>query len=315
MKFVSGRIVASGSQRSLAWLSRWLWGALILGAGMLAVLIGVGFFLTYRIATADNEIENVTPASYLLANYENLNFADVRGGEHEGWLLLGLKGAPVVILCHGYNSNRSELLSLGTTLQANHFNVYLFNFRGLRSKQHFSDLGIRETSTLLAAISRVTRLPSVNPHRVGLYGTTLGGYATLAASERNPLVKALVVDDVYEQPSQMFDFQVDRLLGGAGSFIRLLSRKEFRLMTFRSAYPGIRSGLPRLAGRPKLFLASEDAPALKRMTQELYQYAPQPKRLLVLPRTQGALVSGPERKEYEDQVLSFFLQNLPLRAD
>ncbi|HVA00563.1 MAG TPA: hypothetical protein VMV34_02810 [Terriglobia bacterium] len=282
---------------------------------MLAVLIGVGLFLTYRITTTHNDIENVTPASYLLANYENLNFTDAHGGEHEGWLLVGLKGAPVVILCHGYNSNRSELLSLGTTLQANHFNVYLFNFGGARSKEYFSNLGIRESSTLMAAITRVTKLPSVNSHRVGLYGTTLGGYATLAAGEQNPIVKALVVDDAYEQPTQMFDFQVDRLLGGAGSLFRLLSRAEFRLFTFGSADPNVRSDLSMLAGRPKLFLASEDAPALKRITQDLYNRAPQPKRLLVLPHAQATLVSGPERKEYENQVLSFFLQNLPLRAD
>jgi pimeloyl-ACP methyl ester carboxylesterase len=282
---------------------------------MLAVLIGVGLFLTYRITATRNDIENVTPASYLLANYENLNFTDAHGGEHDGWLLVGLKGAPVVILCHGYNSNRSELLSLGTTLQANHFNVYLFNFRGPHSKEYFSNLGIGETSTLAAAIARVTNLPSVNSHRVGLYGTTLGGYATLVASEQNPAVKALVVDDAYEQPTQMFDFQVDRLLGGAGSLFRLLSRAEFRLFTFRSTYPAVRSDLSKLVGRPKLFLASEDAPALKGITQDLYNRAPQPKRLLVVPHGQATLVSGSERKEYENQVLSFFLQNLPLRAD
>lgn len=309
------RTAASPSRLSPAWIRRLIGGILILGAGMFAVLIGVGFFLTYRITTAHDNIENVTPASYLLASYENLNFTDARGGEHEGWLLVGLKGAPVVILCHGYNSNRSELLSLGTTLQSNHFNVYLFNFAGLRSKVHFSNLGISEATILEAAITRVTKLASINSHRVGLYGATLGGYATLVASERDPIVKALVVDDAYEQPTQMFDLQVDRLLGGAGSLFRLLSRAEFRLFTFRSAYPKVRSDLSKLGGTPKLFFASEDAPALKRITQDLYSHAPQPKRLLVLPHTQATLVSGPERKEYENQVLTFFLQHLPLRAD
>ena len=287
----------------------------MLVAGMIAVLAGVGLFLTYRIATTNDSIENVTPASYLLASYENLNFTDARGGEHAGWLLVGLKGAPVIILCHGYDSNRSELLSLGTTLQANHFNVYLFNFGGPRSKDGFSDLGIREASILMSAIARVTKAKGVNSHRVGLYGATLGAYAALVAGEENPRVQALVVDNVYERPTQMFDFQVDRLLGGAGPLFHLLSRAEFRLFTFRSLYPDVRAGLSKLAGRPKLFLASENAPALKKIAEGFYQAAPQPKRLLVLPRTQDTLISGPERKEYENQVLSFFLQNLPLRAD
>ena len=306
-----GRTAPPGS----SFFRRLAWGALVLAAGMFAVLVGVGIFLTYRVATKHDTIENVTPASYLLANYENLNFTDARGGEHNGWLLPGLQGAPVIILCPGYNSNRSELLSLGTTLQANHFNVYLFNFDGPRSKDDFSNLGIGEASILTAAIRRVTKVPGVNPHRAGLYGITLGGYAALVAGEDNPVVKALVVDDAYEQPTQMFDYQLDRLLGGSGSLFHLLARSEFRLFTFRSAYPNVRSGLSKLAGTPKLFLASEDAPALVSIAEELYNNAPQPKRLLALPRTQATLVSGPERKGYENQVLSFFLQNLPLRAD
>ncbi|MCL5669937.1 MAG: hypothetical protein M1423_01340 [Acidobacteria bacterium] len=310
-----GGIAFPPPQTSSGLSRRLLWGAVVLGAAMFAVLVGVGLFLTYRIATTHDSIENVTPASYLLASYENLNFADARGGEHAGWLLVGLKGAPVIILCHGYNSNRSELLSLGTTLQANHFNVYLFNFDGPRSKDGFSNLGIREASILMSAIARVTKFRGVNPHRVGVYGTTIGAYAGLVAGEENPMVQALVVDNAYERPTQMFDSQVDRLLGGAGPIFHLLSRAEFRLLTFRSSYPDVRAGLSKLAGRPKLFLASENAPALRKIAEGLYKDAPQPKRLLVLPRTQDTLVSGPERKEYENQVLSFFLQNLPLRAD
>lgn len=310
-----GRSAASRLHPSSARTRRLIRGILILGAGMLGVLIGVGLFLTHRITTTYNNIENVTPASYLLANYENLNFRDAQGGEHKGWLLLGLRGAPVVVLCPGYNSNRSELLSLGTTLQANHFNVYLFNFESSGSKERFSNLGIREAATLKAAITRVTRFPGVNSRRVGLYGDTLGGYAALVVSEQHPIVKALVVDDAYERPAQMFDYQVNRLLGGAGWLFRLLATAEFHLFTLRSKVPNVRAGLSSLEGRPKLFLAAEDAPALKRITQDLYGQAPEPKRLLILARTQETLVSGPERKEYENQVLNFFLQNLALRAD
>lgn len=311
----SGCAAVPRSRHSPVWLSRLAFGGLVMGAGMLAVLIGAGLFLAYRITTTHNGIENVTPASYLLANYENLNFADARGGEHEGWLLVGLKGAPAIILCHGYNSNRSELLSLGTSLQANHFNVYLFNFGGPRSKGRFSALGVRESSTLLAGIRRVTEHPAVNPHRVGLYGATVGGYAALVASQENPSVRALVVDSAYEDPTQMFDYQVDRLVGGAGSLFRFISRVEFRLIGLGAAPPHLWRGFPQRMNCPTLFLASEDAPALKALTQDLYRHAPEPKRLLVLPHAQPTLVSGAERKAYENQVLSFFLQNLPPRVD
>lgn len=295
-------------------MRRCVWGILIAGAGILVVLIGAGVFLNYRITTAHNDVENVTPASYLLSSYTNVNFTDSKGVEHLGWLLIGLRGAPVVILCHGYDSNRSALLSLGTVLQANHYNVYLFNFDGPQEKGYFSNLGVRETSILQAAIAKVRKLRDVNPHYIGLYGESLGAYAALAASERDPEVGALVADSVYSRPVQLFDVQLDRLLGGAGPLLEFLSQAEFRLFTLGSNFPNVRSGLSRLAGKPKLFLASDDTPALESTTRSLYEYAPQPKRLVVLPHAETDLVSGPERKEYEDQVLNFFLHHLPLRS-
>jgi pimeloyl-ACP methyl ester carboxylesterase len=290
-------------------------GGLVVCAGILVVLICAGAFLTYHITTAHDAIEDVTPASYLLSSYENVNFSDSDGGDHQGWLLIGLRGAPVIILCHGYDSNRSALLSLGTALQANHFNVYLFNFEGSQSQSHFSNLGTHEASVLASAIARVGKLQGVNPRHIGLYGDSLGAYAALVASEQDPAVDALAVDDVYGQPTQLFDVQLDHLLGGAGPLFRLLCRAEFHLFTMGTARPDVRSGLSRLAGKPKLFLASDDAAMLEKTTRRLYQDAPQPKRLVVLPHTEANVVTGPERKEYENQILNFFLHNLPLRSD
>jgi uncharacterized protein len=302
--------------RALSRLSRrFVLGLLFVAAGILVVLVGAGAFLTYRITTAQDNVENVTPASYLLSSFENVNFTDADGKEHLGWLLIGLRGAPAIILCHGYDSNRSALLSLGTVLQANHFNVYLFNFQDSHARVSLSNLGAHEASVLAAAVARVRKLQGVDPHHVGLYGTSLGAYAALAEGERDPSVVALALDNVYSRPTQFFDVQVDRSLGGAGWLFRLISRAEFHLLTIGSDFPDVQSRLSSLARKPKLFLASDDAPTLEQATRRLYETAPQPKRLVVLPHTQADVVSGPERKEYEDQVLNFFLQNLPLRSE
>ena len=70
----------------------------ILALVVLVVLVGASGFLTYRVVTTRNTAENITPANYLLSHFEPVNFTDHFGGEHEGWLLLGLKGAPVIVL-------------------------------------------------------------------------------------------------------------------------------------------------------------------------------------------------------------------------
>ena len=307
--------VATPSRFSPVLFLRLLKALAVLALVLFIVLAGVGGFLTYRVVTTKNLVENVTPESAFQSNYENLNFNDLKGGEHEGWLLVGLKGAPVIVLCPGYDSNRSDLLSLGTFLRQNYFNVYLFNFEGRKAKRSFSDLGPGETDVLLAAIGKITAHDGINPNRVGLYGATTGGFAALAAAEQSPLVKALVVDNVYEHPRQAFQAQVTQILGRPSYLFRVLSDAEFRILTYRSKVPPVRQNLAKLQDMPKLFIAGGDTPTLAEATRSLYGLAPEPKRMLVLEYSQSALASGADMKEYENQVLNFFLQNLPLRGD
>jgi pimeloyl-ACP methyl ester carboxylesterase len=299
----------------MGWTFRILRGLLILAVVLVIVLGGTAGFLAYKIVTEHNDAVDVTPASYLLSAYENLNFADPAGGEHEGWLLLGLRGAPVIILCHGYNSNRSELLSLGQVLRENHFNVYVFDFRNTKAKEPSPILGVRQTGDVLAAISTLTRRRGINSRRVGLFGVSTGAYAALIAAARSPLVKTLVVDTIYDTPAQMFDSEINRLLGGSSFIFRLVAEAGYRLLALGTKPPAVREELPKVGDMPKLFISGQDTPTLAAVTRDLYNDAPQPKRLLQLDHSQTALTSGSEKKEYENQVLSFFLQNLPLRAD
>jgi esterase/lipase len=290
-------------------------GILILLAVLILALAGIGACLTYYVISRHDTEEAVTPQSYLLNNYVTLSFTDRQGGEHDGWLLLGLRGAPAIILSHGYDSNRSDLLFLGTILRDNHFNVYLFNFHGPKAREAYTNFGPRETSDLMSAIDTVTRQSSINPNRIGLFGTSLGGYASLAAAQLNPKVKALVVETTYPTPEAMFDTQIDRLLGGSSGIFHIITEAEFHLATSRAGAPPMYDDLPKLMGIPKLFISGRDSPALAEMTEQIYTQAPQPKQLLVLEHSQAGLASEAEKKEYENQVLNFFLQNLSLRAD
>ena len=278
------------------------------------VLVAAGGFFTYRILTQRDDTENVNPTSFLLSNYESLSFKDKFGEEHAGWLLRGLKGAPVVILCHGYDSNRSELLSLGTVLQENHFNVYLFNFAGTQPKSRFSSLGVREALITQTAIENVLKQPGINTRRLGIFGKNAGGYAALVVAERNPLVQAVAVDNAYAAPMQMFNAQIDEVLGSTPLF-RVVMDWEFRLVNIRTESPELSRNLPKLDSIPKLFISGRDTPPLAAIMEEFYDRAGQPKRLLVLEHTRAAFVTGTEKKEYENQVLTFYLQNLQLRAD
>lgn len=302
--------VAAPSRIPIGFLLKLLLAAV--GAVFLSIIV-VGAFFAYRIVSLHNDVENVTPLSFLLNNYENVSFTDHAGGSHEGWLLRGLRGAPVIVLCHGYGSNRSELLSLGTVLQENHFNVFLFNFQGPQARESISSLGARQADDLQAAIEKITQQSDVNLHRVGLYGVTTGGFAALLTAEKNSKVRALVVDSIYEKPEQMFDSQLPD--GGSSPILRAVAETEFHLFNLGSKSPRLVQDLPKLAGIPKLFISGRDTPLLALSTENLYGLVPDPKKLLVLEHAQTVLMSGAEKKEYESQILDFFLDNLPRRAD
>jgi esterase/lipase len=290
-------------------------GVLIFLAIMLLTLGGVSGVITFKILSERNDTERINPDAIFQTSYVNLSFTDRMGREHDGWLLMGLKGAPAIVLCHGYDSNRSDLLVLGNLLQANHFNAYIFNFQGPKVKDKFNDLGTTQLEILQAAVGKVTQQPGVNANRVGLFGVNTGGYAALAVAQQNPLVNALVLDTIYADPRVMFDAQVDQAIGGAGDAFRIFPRTIFKLINYSKTPPAVQDSMQRLKGKPALFIQGRDSGLLAHQTEMLYNSAPDPKRLLVLDQSYPALASGTVKKEYEDQVLSFFLQNLPLRAD
>jgi cephalosporin-C deacetylase-like acetyl esterase len=206
-------------------------------------------------------------------------------------------------------------MSLGSILRDNHFNVYIFNFHGPKSKESRSDLGSRQASDLFTAIKTVTEQPDINPNRVGLFGTSVGGYAALVAAELNPKVKALAVDTTYTTPEQMFNSQIEHLLGGSTGLFHVLTEAEFHLATLGGGSYAMSANLSKLGGVPKLFISGRDNPPLAAMTETLYNEAPQPKQLLVLEHSETGLAVEAEKKEFENQILYFFLNNLSLRAN
>jgi pimeloyl-ACP methyl ester carboxylesterase len=168
---------------------------------------------------------------------------------------------------------------------------------------------------VLDAITFITGQTGVNQHRVGLFGSNTGGFAALAAAQRSQQVKALAVDSVYEAPRQMFEAQVERFLGESSAVFRILADLEFRLVTIGQQAPPVSKELEKLEGIPKLYISGRELPLLARATERIYEQSPQPKRLLVMEHSLSAVATGAEKKEYEHQVLTFFLHSLPLRAD
>ena len=89
-----------------------------------------------------------TPASFdlnvMMGHPVAFSFQTPKGQQRDGWFFPGLRGAPTVVVCHGYLSQRADVLTLVSALQDQQFNVFVFDFSGHGSTPGLSTLGYDE---------------------------------------------------------------------------------------------------------------------------------------------------------------------------
>ncbi len=279
---------------------------------LLALLVASGLFLS-RVLRPLRAVETITTDSFF-GTAETIEFQTPDGRSHSAWFFPGLRGAPVIVLCHGYRSSRAEVMGLATSFQMHRYNVLVFNFAGHGdSPADYTTLGNRESAELLAALEMLKSRRDVNSSQVGLWGYSLGGYAALSAAPDFPGVKVIVVDSAYEHPADLLRRELNRLGADLIPLVSTVTVLEFRLFSvFQASRPSPRQSLERLGGVSKLFIVSEDAGPFGGYTRELAGAAPPPKELAMLPRTDLSTLNEEERRAYENLVVRFFLQNLPV---
>src|SRR5437667_257240 len=122
-------------------------------------------FLVYRIVKRQRTSSEIDMASFP-GRPEVLNFEVPGGlGTREGWFFPGFRGAPTIILCHGYESSRGELLTLESALQDHQYNVFIFDFAAHGANAGISTLGYREVEEVRAAVDLLAARPDLDPTR------------------------------------------------------------------------------------------------------------------------------------------------------
>jgi len=255
------------------------------------------------------------PASFdlsvMMGHPTTFSFTVPGGAQREGWLFPGLRGAPAIVVCHGYQSQRADVLTLVTALQDHQFNVFLFDFAGHGTSPGRTTLGYEETGELRAAVTALAGRDDVDPRHFGLWGVDMGGYASLAVAESDQRIAAFAVDDAYDDPRQMLKIEVKK--SGLNSLPGVLKFTDFGFRMLNYAHrddPPLSLHIGNTLSIPKLFVQSDDRVALSDATLQLFVKAPDPKQTL-RQRISYRDMSDDDRKAYENQVVNFFLQSLP----
>jgi pimeloyl-ACP methyl ester carboxylesterase len=287
--------------------------ALIFFAGL--ATLSIAGFLVYRIVKPQRTSSEINLASFP-GRPEEVQF-EVPGpaGSRTGLFFPGFRGAPTIILCHGYESSKGELLTLVSALQDHQYNVFLFDFVGHGANAGTTSFGYRETPELRAALDAIAKRTDVDPASFGVWGYNLGAYVALREAESDKRVKALILDSVYDEPTQMVKVEVGKT--GLGGFPFMVRAAEFSFdwlnYEHRQDSP-LSARLNNLAGVPKLFLQPADDPELGDSTRQLFTKAPEPKELAALPHANYVGLGEDEKRMYENRVVSFFLLRLPPSA-
>jgi uncharacterized protein len=270
----------------------------------------ISVYLLYRIVHPTATHIDINAADFP-GHPQDFPFDVPSGGQRPGWFFPGLRGAPTIVLCHGYGSSRGELLTLATSLQDRQYNVFLFDFIGVDGKGH-TTLGITEAQELQAALNAVAKRDDVDAQDFGLWGANLGAYAALAVAEHDPRVKAVAVESAYETPDSFLRIQVNK-----SGFSRIPLVERLTVQVFQWETPldrevvKLSTGLGTIAGDSKLFLEANDEPMLALETREMYLKAAEPKQQAELASGNYASMSDDAKRIYENRLLGFFLLNLP----
>jgi len=269
-------------------------------------------FLVYRIVKPQRASTEINMASFP-GRPEVLDFEVPGGiGKREGWFFPGLRGAPTILLCHGYESSRGELLTLETALQDHQYNVFIFDFAAHGTNTGISTLGYREADEVRAAVDLLAARPDLDPTRVGIWGYNLGAYAALREAEYDKRIRALVLDSVYDQPKQLVKVGVEHNgLGGFPFMVRAASL-SFEYLNFAHRNdPPLSRKLPVLAGVPTLYIQALDDPEFAETTRQIFLQAPEPREQAIISHGNYVSFSDDDKRLYENRVVSFFLVRLP----
>jgi pimeloyl-ACP methyl ester carboxylesterase len=278
--------------------------------GFVSVATVAGFLL-YEILKPTHSAASSYDLNVMMGQPVPFSFPIIGQPEREGWFFPGLRGAPTIVVCHGYLSQRSDVLTLVSALQDHQFNVFVFDFLGHGTTPGITTLGYRETAELRSAIQALSTRDDVHPKRFGLWGVNLGGFVALEVAASDPRVAALVVDNAWDDPRDMVQIEVKRSGLTVIPYVNRFSDWGFRLMNYhyRSQQP-ISLHLSNTHGIPKLFIQSDDRPQLAEETLQIFTRSPEPKQI-VRDRLSYSEMTDDDRHAYEDRIVNFFLQNLP----
>jgi dienelactone hydrolase len=260
--------------RKKVWLKR---VALTLGLGFILFAFGwvpwflAGIATTRRFQFPDKENAGLTPASLQLAS-EDVAFRSSDGVELKGWWVGASEAKGTVVMVHGLNRSRIEMVRRAPFVHRAGWNALLFDLRHHgESGGQATTFGAKEKEDVKSAV-RLARERSPGP--VVAWGVSLGAASVVFAAAEDPGVAGVICDSSYRSLDDTVRHHL-QLFRGFRWWLRPVPSWPVADLAlfwmgarggFDPAGDDVRAAAARLAGRPALFVANSDD---RRMPKEI----------------------------------------------
>lgn len=165
---------------------------LIAGAAVLAIAAYVAQTLVQP--RRDWQPEGWQPLALPLESVRFPNSVDL---QLSGWLASPQPGWPVIIICHGFGTNRREVQDFVPGLSAEGYGALLFDFQGHgESDGRYTTIGRREVDDLLSAV-RFLQQRFGDDIPLTALGVSMGAAVAIMAAAQCPAIKAVVADSAF----------------------------------------------------------------------------------------------------------------------
>ncbi|MBI5744164.1 MAG: alpha/beta hydrolase [Elusimicrobia bacterium] len=148
------------------------------------------------------------PDQYRLA-HETVEFATADGVRLKGWFVPapGGEAGRTIIFCHGWGSNRGEMLRDTWFLAEQGFNLFYFDFRASgESKGSVSSVGYLETRDFDAAYNFLKTNRPQAAASVGVFGTSMGGAVAVYAAAKYPELVCLLAENTFLSYNRVVEY-------------------------------------------------------------------------------------------------------------
>ena len=279
---------------------------------MLGVLLGlcaVAWIAVRNYRSVQDEFRR-EPTSPLLTHPEKIGIRELQslwlktelGVNVAAWYVPTRNGA-AVILCHGGNADRAQMLPEIHILTEAGYGVLSFDWPGQGQSGGSADWGPLDTAALRTAFVWLTKRQEIDPDKIGGLGFSMGGYLLSQFAAAEPRLRAVILEAA---PSNFLEYETiaHRKWGPLSEF-------PARLALHKSAMPYWHDQpvevVGKIAPRPVLVIGGEhDLVVPPTLVHTLFNASGQPKELWLVPNAGHGGYATAAPLEYRRRIVTFF---------